>query len=203
VRPSEKRRALPGSDAEADRVRHKYFLRNFFKRAAKSIPADHRGRDARRLAARFSRLPAFRRAKTVGLYLALPHEIDTAPVIRLCRRAGKGIAVPVLTDIRQGTMRFGILSLNARLKRNGFGIPEPVDLREAVPDVLLVPGRAFTPQGIRLGSGGGSYDRYLADHPSVFTIGLAYDEQICARLPASRHDRRVRMVLTPTRLFKR
>ena len=43
----------------------------------------------------------------------------------------------------------------------------------AVPDVVLVPCVGFTREGFRLGYGGGYFDRWLAEHPGVTTIGLA------------------------------
>lgn len=45
-----------------------------------------------------------------------------------------------------------------------------------VPDVLLVPLSAFF-NTYRLGYGGGYYDRYLANHPEIITIGVAFDER--------------------------
>ena len=42
------------------------------------------------------------------------------------------------------------------------------------PDVLLVPCVGFTAEGFRLGYGGGFFDRWLALHPGVTTIGVAW-----------------------------
>ncbi len=43
-----------------------------------------------------------------------------------------------------------------------------------VPDVVLVPCVGFTAQGHRLGYGGGYFDRWLALHPGVAAIGVAW-----------------------------
>ena len=43
-----------------------------------------------------------------------------------------------------------------------------------VPDVVLAPCVGFTREGYRLGYGGGYFDRWLAEHPGVTTIGLAW-----------------------------
>jgi 5-formyltetrahydrofolate cyclo-ligase len=45
---------------------------------------------------------------------------------------------------------------------------------EVVPDVVLVPCLGFTPGGFRLGYGGGYFDRWLAKHPDVTSIGVAW-----------------------------
>ncbi|WP_100934388.1 5-formyltetrahydrofolate cyclo-ligase [Candidatus Chlamydia corallus] len=53
---------------------------------------------------------------------------------------------------------------------------------------VLVPGLAFDPQGYRLGYGQGFYDRWLAQHPRMLTIGIGYFEQKINRLPQESHD---------------
>jgi 5-formyltetrahydrofolate cyclo-ligase len=63
-------------------------------------------------------------------------------------------------------------------------------------DVIIVPGVAFTPNGDRLGQGGGWYDRFLERVPDgVVTIGVAFAEQIVDVLPLEAHDRRLDAVL--------
>jgi 5,10-methenyltetrahydrofolate synthetase len=46
--------------------------------------------------------------------------------------------------------------------------------RPVVPDVVLVPCVGFTPEGERLGYGGGYFDRWLAAHPGVTAVGVAW-----------------------------
>lgn len=56
-------------------------------------------------------------------------------------------------------------------------------------DVVLVPGRLFDRRGIRLGRGGGHYDRLLPRlRPGVPVIGVTVDERIVDQLPAEPHD---------------
>jgi 5-formyltetrahydrofolate cyclo-ligase len=43
-----------------------------------------------------------------------------------------------------------------------------------VPDVVLVPCVGYTDSGFRLGYGGGYFDRWLAAHPGVCAIGVAW-----------------------------
>lgn len=40
--------------------------------------------------------------------------------------------------------------------------------------MVLVPCLGFTPDGFRLGYGGGYFDRYLAQHPDVTAVGIAW-----------------------------
>lgn len=68
-------------------------------------------------------------------------------------------------------------------------------------DVVLLPGLAVDGRGMRLGRGGGSYDRVLARlaaagaHPAL--IVLLYDTEVTARVPEEPHDHPVDAVVTP------
>ena len=91
--------------------------------------------------------------------------------------------------------------------RPGFGnIPEPEAQAPLVtPDLMLVPLVAATPAGLRLGQGGGYYDRTLARLRAagpVIALGLAWDVQIVAALPADPWDERLDWIATPTRLVE-
>jgi 5-formyltetrahydrofolate cyclo-ligase len=61
-------------------------------------------------------------------------------------------------------------------------------------DVVIVPGVAFTSDGVRLGRGGGHYDRFLAG-VTCPTIGVCFTEQVCDELPHEPHDVRVAAVI--------
>ena len=67
-------------------------------------------------------------------------------------------------------------------------VPE-ADVDPTWPDVVVVPGLAFTAAGERLGQGGGWYDRYLAQvRADCATIGVCFAEQILDTLPVEAHD---------------
>jgi 5-formyltetrahydrofolate cyclo-ligase len=74
-------------------------------------------------------------------------------------------------------------------------MPGEVDPKEL--DVVVVPGLAFTPDGRRLGQGGGHYDRFVARlRPDCVTIGACFHEQLVVDLPTEPHDRGVDYVVT-------
>lgn len=65
----------------------------------------------------------------------------------------------------------------------------PLVLPSAI-DLIVVPLVAFDARGMRLGYGGGCYDRYLtALRPECQVIGIAFNEQKLGRVPAGPHDR--------------
>jgi 5-formyltetrahydrofolate cyclo-ligase len=64
---------------------------------------------------------------------------------------------------------------------------------------VIVPALAVSRTGMRLGRGGGSYDRALARvGEQVPVIALVYDEEFPVEVPAGPHDQRVRAVATPS-----
>jgi 5,10-methenyltetrahydrofolate synthetase len=85
----------------------------------------------------------------------------------------------------------------------GRGLREPRTGRlgpEAVRTVglIVVPAVAVDRRGVRLGRGGGSYDRALARAGDALTVALLHDGELVERLPAGPHDRPVRAAITPT-----
>ncbi|WP_443873261.1 5-formyltetrahydrofolate cyclo-ligase [Mitsuokella multacida] len=67
-------------------------------------------------------------------------------------------------------------------------------------DFVVVPGAAFSPEGDRLGLGGGYYDRYLAEKaPQAYRTALTFDGQVVPSVPMEAHDARVNLILTETR----
>jgi 5-formyltetrahydrofolate cyclo-ligase len=69
---------------------------------------------------------------------------------------------------------------------------------QVVPDVVLVPCVGFTRSGLRLGYGGGYFDRWLAAHPHVTAIGVAWSvsEMTASEFVAEPHDAPLTLVVT-------
>lgn len=97
-----------------------------------------------------------------------------------------GSPVPVAREAAEGASGGGALD------------PEAVGSVAAV----IVPGLAVSHDGMRLGRGGGSYDRALARvGPQVPVVALLRDEEFGVAVPAEPHDRPVTGVVTPSRGF--
>jgi len=85
-----------------------------------------------------------------------------------------------------------------------YRIPVPQDTEVLVPDLLLVPCVGFTRDGLRLGYGGGFYDRTLhALSPAPRTIGIAYDALEISRLTAEAHDLALDAIVTESATYRR
>jgi 5-formyltetrahydrofolate cyclo-ligase len=137
--------------------------------------------------------PPFRKAQTVMLYAALPDEVQTAPFIEAWRHTKK----IVLPTVEGDDIVPVELTDNCGMKEGDFHIMEP----ENVPykgtfDLIVVPGMAFDEEGHRLGRGKGYYDRFLAKHPDVATVGICFGFQFLESIPTEPHDRNMDRVLT-------
>lgn len=139
-------------------------------------------------------------AESVLCFATFRDEIDTAPALRALRRAGRTTLVPVVVDL-------GLLAVpvedDTPLSPGARGTPEPPAehrARAVEPDsidLVVVPGLAFAPSGVRLGYGGGYYDRFLPlVRPGTVRLGLGYAAQLVETLPGEAHDVLLDAVLT-------
>jgi 5-formyltetrahydrofolate cyclo-ligase len=93
---------------------------------------------------------------------------------------------------------------SGRLAPGRHGVLEPVGPRLGVTavgtaDVVVVPALAVARNGIRLGRGGGYYDRALQHaRPDAVVVALLFDDEFVEELPTEPHDRPVTAVVTPS-----
>jgi len=91
-----------------------------------------------------------------------------------------------------------------RLAPGRYGLLEPRGPRlgataVGTADVVVVPALAVARDGIRLGRGGGYYDRALQHaRPDAVVVALLFDDEFVDELPAESHDRPVTAVVTPS-----
>lgn len=141
---------------------------------------------------------------TIGLYHATAHEAPAGGYAKFFHERGHVLALPRFAH-RGAAMEFAASAdpwEEGDCEVGPFGLMQPApDADLVTPDLLFVPLLAFTAQGARLGQGGGHYDRWLADHPDVPAIGLAWDIQLVDALPVEAHDHPLAAVVTPTRVY--
>ena len=148
--------------------------------------------------------PEVRRAATVAAYVSVGTEPGTGPLLDGLVAAGKRVILPVL--LPGGDLDWAVYHGPTSLMPARLGLLEPASPRlgaEAVAtaDVVLTPGLAVDVTGMRLGRGGGSYDRTLGRVPvGTFVCTLLYDGEVLESVPAAAHDRRVSAAVTPSGL---
>lgn len=179
-------------------------LRQALKRARNEL-ADRAQREGALSAALDLELRALR-ATCIGAYCASRGEYDALPVIvGVANQLGWPwrLGLPVVEPATR-RMHFHAWRPGQALRAGAYGIAEPETGEPALePQVLLVPCVGFGPDGLRLGYGGGYYDRYLEHRPQVRTIGLAFDACRVEGLQAQVHDRPLDLILTESTRYTR
>jgi 5-formyltetrahydrofolate cyclo-ligase len=171
-------------------------LRSALRAKRRAVPAAERARVAKLVARHVSRAFPLRSGARVALYASLPEELDTSALIDLARRRRWHIYMPRIDHRRRGRrMQFVLLGESHR--RNRLGILEPMGGRTLSPrrlDVVFLPILGFDAHGVRLGSGGGYYDRAFAFRRwrtawhAPRLIGVAYSFQQVESIGAAPHD---------------
>lgn len=172
-------------------------------------PDDARWRDAAALAAGLpgvlEELDADPR-RPVCLHVPVRHEPGAAPdgavpMLDAAVALGRRVLLPV--TVGEAPLDWASFGGRADLVPGPHGLLEPGGTRrgpEAVGEaaVVVVPALAATPGGVRLGRGGGHYDRSLPlAPPSTVVVALVGDDELVAELPAESHDVLVDAVWRP------
>ncbi|HEX6877058.1 MAG TPA: 5-formyltetrahydrofolate cyclo-ligase [Nocardioidaceae bacterium] len=157
--------------------------------------------DAEAIATHLLQSPEVRRAATLAVYISLPKEPGTGPLIEQLHALGRRLILPLL--LPDNDLDWAVYEGPQALVPASRGLLEPAGPRLgpdaiATADVVLCPGLAVDRRGIRLGRGGGSYDRALARVPvGTFVCTPLYEGELLDLVPAEDHDRPVTAVVTP------
>lgn len=139
-------------------------------------------------------------AGVIGAYFPTGDEFDSLPLLHMLKARGMATALPVVAG-RGLPLQFFSWRAGDVLEKGAYGIQIPAHRGLSLrPDVLIIPLLAFDRSGTRLGYGGGYYDRTLHDlraAATILAIGLGYDFQEIADLPAQAHDQRLDWIVTP------
>jgi 5,10-methenyltetrahydrofolate synthetase len=136
--------------------------------------------------------------KAIGAYWPIKGEFDALPALFRWTEADEErcIGLPVV-DKTTKQLTFHMWFPGCEMENDAYGIPKPRDTPAFVPTLLLVPCVGFGPNGVRLGYGGGFYDRTLATlQPRPVTVGLGYSHGYLPWLTAEPHDVPLDAVLT-------
>ncbi|HEV7906680.1 MAG TPA: 5-formyltetrahydrofolate cyclo-ligase [Pseudonocardiaceae bacterium] len=186
-----------------------------------SDPRDHKATErARLLALRRAVSPAVRAAEarslavaapaavarfgvsagqTVCAYLAVGSEPGSAVMLDGLRTAGYRVLLPVV--VGAVPLDWAEYTGADALVPGPHGLREPSGMRlgaEAIGEaaLVLVPALAVDRRGVRLGKGGGHYDRSLPLSRAPL-VAVVRDEEVVDALPAEPHDVRMTAALTP------
>ncbi|MER7024417.1 MULTISPECIES: 5-formyltetrahydrofolate cyclo-ligase [Streptomyces] len=184
-------------------------LRRHLLEVRRALPPDVAAVSGAELARRALELAELADAGTVAAYVSVGREPSTRALLERLHGAGTRVLLPVL--LPDNDLDWALYEGAERLVKAGRGLLEPAGPRlgpEAVTaaDTVLLPGLAVDRHGLRLGRGGGSYDRVLARleragaHPA--TVVLLHDGEVLDEVPAEAHDRPVDAAVTPSGVWR-
>lgn len=188
-----------GPGAQNDAVTGKRLLRRTMLARRASLTDGERAALADAVTGRLLALPEVASARVVAAYAGTGTELPTLPLLDAL--AGRGVTVLLPVLLPDDALAWGRYDGALVAGRRGLLKPPVADAALASADVVVAPGVAYDAAGGRLGRGGGSYDRALAG-VTVPVVGIALDTEVVDEVPVEEHDRRVDVVVTPTRVLR-
>ncbi len=181
----------------------KFELRREILRERSIMDAGERRESARRIRETLLDQPWVQMAGLVACYWSTGTEPSTEGLVFALWKHGATVILPVLRE--DNDLDWAVYDGPDTLAPGRHGIMEPVDTRRGVDTIrtaalVIVPALAVDPHsGVRLGRGGGSYDRALARvGPNVPTVALLHEGELRPGLPAEPHDRAVKYAALPS-----
>jgi len=148
--------------------------------------------------------------RKVAAYMSSPAEPDTAKLLDALVAEGIEVFLPVCEP--NFALSWAAYTPGIEFQRSTLApVLEPVGPRhgtELFDDIntLIIPALAIDEQGLRLGQGGGYYDRFLPlieDSP-VRVAAVVYEEEYvpAGTFPVAEHDQPVDLVFTPAQVHQ-
>lgn len=161
------------------------------------------------LCAKLWDMPGLKAARTIMVYLAMPEEVNLSTVVEKAAGAGKRICVPRMDWAAKAMSPLIVDWKSFETEVREHGLSEPVGgtaAKLSSVDLVLVPGLAFDEGGRRLGRGAGFYDRFIerfkeARGSKAVALGVCFEAQLVAAIPAEKHDQTLDGVVTEKRVL--
>ena len=181
--------------------------------AREALSPEERAEKSRAICANILQTPEYAKAKTVFIYKFVKGEVQLKALEEaneaLPAAERKTFLYPLCIEDRQmlaiepGSADMG----SDAWKKGAFGIPEPVlEMGRVIPpeeiDLVVSPCSSFDESGMRLGMGGGYYDRYLPKCTKADVMLVAYECQGCEAVPAEPWDVPVPCIVTEARVLR-
>ncbi|GHU37075.1 5-formyltetrahydrofolate cyclo-ligase [Bacilli bacterium] len=168
-------------------MKKKAEIRKKMKLALKTFDSSDKQRQTQAIMTQFLASDLYQQAQTIAAFMPMSFEFD---MTGLLADTTKRLVIPKTLPQRQ--MIFTDYDENA-LFLTPFGVRESKSDIAVVPDLIIVPGLAWTADGYRIGYGGGYYDRYLADFTGQ-TVSFVYDFQMLPTIERNKFDIPVRHI---------
>ena len=137
---------------------------------------------------------------SLGVYHPIRQEPDLHPAYNALAAQGVHLSLPIIRG-KEAPLEFVRWTPGETLVKDAMGTSVPAHGETAHPQALLIPCLGFNAARLRLGYGGGFYDRTLARLRAikpVVAVGVAYDELKVDAVPHLHYDQPLDWVLTPS-----
>jgi len=145
----------------------------------------------------------YRQCDALCGYVPMTREADVTPILMDALRSGRTLLLPRVEE--EGRMTLRLVGSLEELIPGAYGIPEPSPeapvacLTEET--LLLVPLEGLDRGGVRLGKGGGYYDRLMADCRCPH-LGILQSWQWAERVPCEPWDIRLAFAADPSGIIR-
>lgn len=177
-------------------------MRGRIKGLLMEIAPENRIAKSKKACQNFIGTDQYDRASVIMVFLSLPHEVDTTPIILDAWQKGKTVAVPKVSWQQRHMIPIELKSLEAGLTIGTYGLRNPstgIPVPVEDIDIVVAPGLGFDKDGGRIGRGGAYYDRFFGSKKlKAVKAGLAFSEQVVEEVPMMEHDKRLDMLVTDT-----
>lgn len=141
-------------------------------------------------------LPFFSHYNNFFIYHSFKNEVDTKQIIKFLLENNKNVFLPKIENGNMVAVKF-----NYNMQKNYYGIEEPCGEKiEIFNFVSIIPAIALDNQGNRIGFGKGYYDKFLKNNPCL-KIALCYDFQLLKKIPFKKHDVKMDIIITPSKII--
>lgn len=171
-------------------------LRRSVRKILEVLTETQRKEKSHKLSSNLSKLISEHSPKIIGVFSPLKGEPEWATFIQ------GDLAFPGTRE--NGDMGFYACAESELVLTEDFGVPlktPPKESKEVVPDVLVIPGLAFSRKGERLGRGKGFYDKYLKTYNGL-KVGICFTDQLFAEIPTEPWDELIDVIVTDEEVLK-
>jgi len=188
-------------------------LRKKIRELRRTVPSVYAVQASYRISEQVASRSDYQASQRISAFLPFDGEINPLPLLDRAVQDGKSAFVPILRG-KSEPLRFARWTRDAALRKNSFGIDEPVVpesqwIAASELDLALVPLVAFDQLCNRLGVGGGYYDRSFAfaidtqreQRPAL--IGLGFELQRVDGLTPAAWDVPLDAVVTELQTYQR
>ncbi len=158
------------------------------------------------LAAKILLLREMRNAKIISAYYTIGSEMDVLPALKAFHVAHHDICLPIVVK-KDSPLLFRKWDFKSELEEAAHGIKQPpASAEELMPDIIIVPLLAFDESCMRIGYGGGFYDRTIAAYRDkgreFITVGAAFEGQKIDHVPCEAFDQKLDIIVTEEKIYR-